>query len=199
MGRTGTYHAWQQENVKPDIQTVAKGLAGGYAPIAMLLMNARIISGLETGPGFFNHGHTYQSHSVACAAALEVQHVIERDGLLDNVVSMGARLGAALKDAIGIHPHVGHIRGRGLFWAIEFVKDARTKEPFPAQEGIARKIREVGLLEPHSISLYPGSGTADGISGDHVLIAPAYNITPEEIELIVVKVADVVHEVLGLE
>jgi len=197
MGRTGTCHAWQQEHVRPDIQTVAKGLGGGYAPIAMLLMSPKIIHGLEAGASFFNHGHTYQSHSVACAAALEVQNIIERDHLLQNVTAMGTRLQTELRKAIGHHPHVGDIRGRGLFWAIEFVKNTATKEPFPAVEGIAQRIRQAGLLEPHNISLYPGSGTIDGISGDHILITPAHNITSDKIDQIVSKVADVIKEVLG--
>lgn len=152
MGRTGTYHAWQQEEVKPDIQTVAKGLGGGYAPIASLLMSQKIVDGLELGDGFFNHGHTYQSHLVACAAALEVQKIIKRDHLLDNVVAMGARLQSGLQAALSHHPHVGNIRGRGLFWAIEFVKNKETKDPFPAKEGISRRVRATGLREPHKIS-----------------------------------------------
>lgn len=199
MGRTGTHHAWQQEGVTPDIQAVAKGLGGGYAAIEMLLMNQRIVDGLDSGAGpmAFNHGHTYDSHPVACAAALEVQNIIKRDNLIRNVVVMGRRLGMGLKAALSHHPHVGDIRGRGLLWAIEFVKDKETKEPFPVTAGVAQSIRRTGMQEPHNISLYPGSGMVDGVAGDHVLIAPAYNITAEEIDHIVSLATNVIQAVLG--
>ncbi|KAI9733532.1 MAG: hypothetical protein M1834_003132 [Cirrosporium novae-zelandiae] len=197
MGRTGTTHAWQQDNVSPDIQTVAKGIAGGYAPISMLLMNQRVVDGIDAGGGFFNHGHTYGSHAVSCAAAVAVQRIVKRDNLLTNVAQMGNRLGEGLQAGLGRHPHVGDIRGRGLFWAVEFVRNKETKEPFGAKEGISRKIRQTGMKEPWNISLYPGSGTADGESGDHIMISPAYNITAEEIDLIVKLVKGVVEEVLG--
>lgn len=194
MGRTGTQHTWQQENVVPDIQAVGKGLAGGYAPIAMLMMNQKIIDGLLAGRGFFNHGQTFGSHAVSCAAALEVQAIIKRDSLIENARSMGQRLGDGLKLALGGHPHVGDIRGRGLLWAIEFVQEKATKAPFPTSAGIARKVRQVGMREPHNIALYPGGGTADGVVGDHVMIAPAYNVTSFEVDLIIRLVTDVIQE-----
>lgn len=160
-------------------------------------MNQDIVDGLLVGDGFFNHGHTYQSHPVACAAALEVQRIIKRDHLLENVVAMGLRLQTGLQAAFHHHSHVGNIRGRGLFWAIEFVNNKETKDPFPAKEGISRRVRSIGLREPHNISLYPGSGTVDGTLGDHVLITPSYSVSAEEIDLIVSKVAAVIKEVLG--
>ncbi|EPE26985.1 PLP-dependent transferase [Glarea lozoyensis ATCC 20868] len=197
MGRTGTYHAWQQENVTPDIQTVAKGLAGGYSPIAMLLMNQKVVDGLLLGRGFFNHGHTYGFHPVACAAAAEVQKILKRDNLLQNVTAMGDLLGSELKEAFKDNPNVGDIRGRGLFWAVEFVSDKSSKKPFPATKGVARKIKQLGMTEKHNIALQTGSGTVDGEVGDHLLISPPYTVTAEEIETIVKLAVSVVEEVLS--
>lgn len=199
MGRTGTLHAWEQEDVRPDIQTVAKGLAAGYSPIAMLLMNNKILEGIQAGSGFFNHGHTYGSHPVACAAAVAVQRIVKRDNLLQNVRTNGDYLGQKLKAALGRHPHVGDIRGRGFMWAIEFVKDRETKEPFPAKERVAGRIKSAGLKEPWNIALNAGMGTADTMIGDHLTIAPAYNITVEVIDLIVELTKGAVEEVLGAQ
>jgi len=118
MGRTGSLHAWEQEGVVPDIQTIGKGLGGGYAAVAGILINRRVVNALEQGTGAFSHGQTYQGHPVACAAALEVQRIIREHGLLANVRQMGTLLETLLKQKLGNHPHVGDIRGRGLFWGV---------------------------------------------------------------------------------
>ncbi|VUC30121.1 unnamed protein product [Clonostachys rosea] len=184
MGRTGTLHAWQQEGVVPDIQTLAKGLGGGYAPIAGMLINHRVADALKSGTGAnisasaFSHGHTYQGHPVSCAAALEVQRIIKEDNLLTNVKERGELLTSLLHKHLDDHPYVGNIRGRGLFWG--------TKHPFPPSFGVANLVHTIGLKD-QGISLYPGTGTQDGINGDHVLLAPAYTSTVEEIEKIALK------------
>lgn len=121
MGRTGTLHAWEQEDVVPDLQTIAKGLGAGYAPVAGLLFNGRIVDALTQGTGSFAHSQTYQGHPVSCAAAYKVQSIIQEDGLLANVREMGEYLGRRLREKLGGHPHVGDIRGRGLFWAVSFL------------------------------------------------------------------------------
>jgi len=118
MGRTGTTHAWEQEDVVPDLQTVAKGLGAGYAPIGALMIGEKIVAALSDGSGAFVHSQTYQGHPVACAAAHEVQQIVKEDKLLDNVRSMGTYLGGLLEERLGSHPHVGEIRGRGLFWGV---------------------------------------------------------------------------------
>lgn len=118
MGRTGTLHAWEQEGVVPDLQTVAKGLGAGYASIGALLINKRVVESLRSGTGIFSHSQTYQAHPVACAAAYEVQQVIQDENLLQNARDMGAYLEKTLKERIGNHRHVGDIRGRGLFWGV---------------------------------------------------------------------------------
>lgn len=185
MGRTGTLHAWEQEGVVPDIQTIGKGLGGGYVPIAGMLIGHRVVNTLDNGTGQFVHGQTYQGHPIACAGALEVQRIIDQDNLLNNVKTMGQYLETALKATFGNHPNVGDIRGRGLFWALEFVKDKASKEPFDPTENIAMSIHDQGLRSDPGVLLYPGRGCADGRRGDHVLVAPPYNITTQEIDLIV--------------
>lgn len=195
MGRSGTVHAWEQESVVPDIQTIGKGLGGGYAPVAGILINKRIIDALDKGTGAFMHGQTYQGHPVACAAAAEVQRIIYEEDLVRNVSEMGTLLERGLKERLGGHPYVGDIRGKGLFWGIEFVRDRKTKKPFDPKLGVAMAVHQKGMEEKYSISIYPGTGTVDGKVGDHVLIAPAYNVTREDIEKIVDLAAKVIEEV----
>ena len=172
MGRTGTLHACEQEGVVPDLMVIAKGLGGGYQPIGAVLAQGRVVEAMSTGSGFFQHGHTYLGHAVACAAALAVQKVIERDGLLARVRERGATLEGLLRGTFGDHPHIGDIRGRGLFWGIELVKDRATKAPFdPALRLHARIKKEAMAL---GLMVYPMGGTVDGRYGDHVLLAPPF-------------------------
>jgi adenosylmethionine-8-amino-7-oxononanoate aminotransferase len=123
MGRTGFLHAWQKDNVVPDIQIIGKGLAAGFQPISGLLIGNRVANAFENGPsnGAFQHGHTFQNHSVGCAAALAVQSIVEKDKLIENVKEKGALLGNKLKSMLGSHRHVGDIRGEGLFWAVSII------------------------------------------------------------------------------
>lgn len=118
MGRTGTLHAWEQEDVVPHLQTVAKGLGAGYEPIGALLVNRTVVDALSRGSSSFVHSQTYQGHPVACAAAYEVQQVIKDEKLLSNVQSLGPYLGSELRRRLGEHEHVGDIRGRGFMWGV---------------------------------------------------------------------------------
>ncbi|KAI9893299.1 MAG: hypothetical protein M1814_000428 [Vezdaea aestivalis] len=192
MGRCGTLHAWTQTDIVPDIQTIGKGLGGGYMPVAGFLVNHRVIDTLNKGSRTFCHGQTYQGHPVACAAALEVQRIIKEESPVANVVAMGKVMYSLLQDQLGSHPHIGDIRGAGLFWGIEFVKDRSTKRPFAPESKIGSRIHELALTKPYSISLYPGSGTVDGIEGDHILLAPPYNVTIEQVQEIAHLTAQVV-------
>ncbi len=192
-------HAWEQEGVAPDIQMVAKGLGGGYQPIGGILIASRVVEALRAGSGSFMHGQTYQAHPVACAAALAVQRVIAEDGLLANVRAMGEHLSAGLTARLGNHRHVGDIRGRGLFWAIELVADRASKAVFdPAlrlHERVADAAHERGL------AVYPMGGTIDGTRGNHVIVAPPYIAAAGDIEAIVARLGDAVdaavHGVMG--
>ncbi|KAI9752747.1 MAG: endoribonuclease ysh1 [Chaenotheca gracillima] len=185
MGRTGALHAWELEGVVPDIQTIGKGLSGGYAPVAGILMGQKIVDALENGSGGFVHGHTYQGHPTSCAAALEVQRIVREENLVQNVQLMGAYLSKSLRAKLCHHPHVGDIRGKGLFLGIEFVKDRASKTPFDPRHGVANVIHSRAMDPEYSISLYPGAGSVDGVSGDHIIISPAYNVTKAEIDAIV--------------
>ncbi|GKU06142.1 arg8-acetylornithine aminotransferase [Fusarium langsethiae] len=197
MGRTGTLHAWEQEGVVPDLQTVAKGLGAGYMPVGALLVGKKVADTLELGTGAFSHSQTYQGHPVACAAAYAVQMVMKEDNMLQNVQEIGKVLGAKLNKRLAKHNNVGDIRGRGLFWGLEFVRDKETKEPFPLGDQIAGKLHKTGLSADHGISLIPATGNIDGMRGDMVIISPSFAITAEEVDMIVDRVEKVVTSVLG--
>ena len=183
MGRTGTLHACEQEGIAPDLMAVAKGLGGGYQPIGAVMLTKRICEAFANGSGSFQHGHTYMGHPMAAAAALAVQEVIRRDCLLANVVEMGARLEARLKERFGQHPFVGDIRGRGLFWALELVSDRASKQPFdPATKVHARVKREAMA---RGLMVYPMGGTVDGVKGDHILLAPPFIVEAAQVDAIV--------------
>jgi len=188
MGRTGTLHAWQAEDVVPDIQTVGKGLAAGYQQASALLISQEITDILRDGSGQFVHGLTYDSMPLQAVAALEVQRIIQEDHLLNNVVIQGDYLKEKLTSLLGNHPNVGNIRGRGLFWGIEFVKNKVTKEPFDPNIQLALKMKETALLPPFNIMIYPCGGNNDGFHADCIMLAPPFIVTRENIDDIVVKV-----------
>jgi len=187
MGRTGTLHACEQEGVVPDLMTIAKGLGGGYQPIGAVLAQRKVVEAMSKGSGFFQHGHTYLGHPMACAAALAVQQVIRRERLVAKVRDDGVAFGAMLAQALGGNPHVGDIRGRGFFWGIELVADRASRAPFdPALKVnaiIKKDAMERGLL------CYPFGGTVDGRQGDHVLLAPPFIATPQDLQEIAARLA----------
>ncbi|MET4201811.1 aspartate aminotransferase family protein [Bradyrhizobium sp. LA6.12] len=194
MGRTGTSHAWEQEGVAPDIQAIAKGLGGGYQPIGAMLASGKIIDTIRSGSGAFQHGHTYLAHPLACAAALAVQDVIREDRLLDRVKERGKQLEQRLTERFGNHRHIGDIRGRGLFWAIELVADRAGRTSFDPALKLNQKIKAEAFA--NGLGCYPGGGTVDGVRGDHVLLAPPYIASAAEIDLIVDKLGTAVDNVL---
>src|SRR5690554_6812476 len=170
MGRTGHLYACAEDDIVPDIIAIAKGLGAGYQPIGAMLASSRIYDTILSGSGFFQHGHTYMGHATACAAALAVQRVIERDGLLANVLARGEQLRASLRRELGEHPNVGDVRGRGLFVGVEFVANRESKQPLdPARKVHAQLKKEAMRL---GLLMYPMGGTIDGVQGDHVLLAP---------------------------
>ena len=195
MGRTGTLYASEQEGVVPDIVAIAKGLGGGYQPVGAVLAQRKIVEAMSRGSGFFQHGHTYLGHPVACAAALAVQRVIKRDGLLAKVKADGEAFGRVLRDTFGSHPHVGDIRGRGFFWGIELVKDRESKAPFDPTLQVHAKIKKAAMA--NGLLCYPFGGTVDGRSGDHVLLAPPYIATLQDLGVIVERLHTSIDEVLA--
>jgi adenosylmethionine-8-amino-7-oxononanoate aminotransferase/Zn-finger nucleic acid-binding protein len=190
MGRTGTQFACEHDGVAPDLMAIAKGLGAGYQPIGAMLASKRIYDTIANGSGFFQHGHTYMGHPTACAAGVAVQRTIREDGLLANVRRQGENLDAALNERFGNHAHVGDIRGRGLFRALELVAERATKEPFdPAltlHATIKREAMQRGLM------CYPMGGTVDGVRGNHVLLAPPFIIDESHVEELVEKLGDAV-------
>lgn len=194
MGRTGTLYASEQEGITPDIVAIAKGLGGGYQPVGAVLAKRKIVEAMAKGTGFFQHGHTYIGHPVACAAALAVQKVIKRDGLLAKVRSDGDALQSMLHSAFAAHPHVGDIRGRGFFWGIELVQDRDSKEPFDPQLQVNAKIKKAAMAL--GLLCYPFGGTVDGRRGDHVLLAPPYIASRQELAQITELLLASIDEVL---
>ncbi len=179
MGRTGTLFACEQDNISPDIITIAKGLGAGYQPIGAMLCTDKIYNAIKVGSGFFQHGHTYMGHPLASAASLTVlKEILERD-LLTNVKQQGNKLQDHLNEVFGQHENIGDIRGRGLFRGLEIVSDRSTKTPLDASKGTAKKIKaaafDAGLI------CYPMSGTIDGKNGDHILLAPPFIINDDQI------------------
>ncbi|CZS94337.1 related to ornithine aminotransferase [Rhynchosporium agropyri] len=183
MGRTGTTFAFEQEDIVPDMVIIGKGLGGGYAPIAGVLIGQVVVEVLRSGTAAFNHGHTYQAHPVSCAAALAVQTIIRRDNLVAQCQESGHALETMLRSRLGSCKYVGDIRGRGLLWGVEFVKDKESRKSFPRELRFGLRLQQ--QVFEMGVALYPGSATVDGIEGDHILISPPYNVSVSELETIV--------------
>jgi adenosylmethionine-8-amino-7-oxononanoate aminotransferase len=183
MGRTGLPHSWMAEGIAPDIQTIGKSLAAGYQPLSAVLATNAIVDGLRMGDKQFAHVHTYQSHPIACAAALAVQEIIREESLIDNVQSMGSRLRRGLRERLKDRRGIGDIRGRGLLVGIEFVADRESRRPFDPSLAIWAQVRSAAFN--HGLSVFAASGTVDGTNGDHVMIAPAFNIDANTVDRII--------------
>lgn len=194
MGRTGTLFACEQDDVTPDIVTIAKGLGAGYQPIGAMICTKTIHQAIADGSGFFQHGHTYLGHPTACATALAVLTKLTDGGLVKRAAIQGAALRDALDAAFGQHPHIGDIRGRGLFLGLEIVEDRDSKEPFAPKRGVNKAFKRAAFEE--GLICYPMGGTVDGIKGDHVLIAPAFIIADHEIDELVAKLAAALNRIL---
>lgn len=182
MGRTGYLFACEEDGVAPDLLTIAKGLGAGYQPIGATLVSQRIFDTIVGGSGYFQHGHTYIGHATACAAALAVQHAIVEDKLLDNVQARGEQLRARLRERYAGHPYVGDVRGRGLFVGVELVKDRESKASFDPSLKLHAAIKREAFAR--GLMVYPMGGTVDGQNGDHILLAPPFICTAQEIDTI---------------
>ncbi|MGP1358953.1 aspartate aminotransferase family protein [Roseicyclus sp.] len=187
MGRTGRFFACEEDGIAPDIVTIAKGLGAGYVPVGAMLASARVHDAIAGGSGSFMHGHTYHAHVLAAAGAEAVVRRILEGGLVPRVRAQGAKLEAALRETFGQHPHVGDIRGRGLFRGIELVEDRDTKRPFDPGLKLHARVKSSAMAE--GLIVYPAGGTVDGRAGDHVLIAPPFIIEDAQIGELVDKLA----------
>ncbi len=199
MGRTGTLYACEQEGIVPDIITLAKGLGAGYQPVGATLAHRRIYERIRDGSGFFQHGHTYMAHATAAAAALSVQQVIQEEELLPRVRLLGQQLMELLQQRLGEHPHVGDIRGRGLFVGLELVSDRESKQPFAPDSALDKRVKRRAL--DNGLMCYPMAGTIDGRQGHHILLAPPFILEREQLEqlvdLLAVSLDQAVEEVAG--
>ena len=195
MGRTGHLFASEADGIAPDIVCIAKGLGAGYQPIGAMLCSGEIYDAIRAGSGFFQHGHTYLGHPVAAAAGLAVVTKLVGSGLVARAATQGEKLQSALVTAFGQHPHVGDIRGRGLFRGIELVEDRSAKTPFAPDRKVAGRIKaaamEAGLI------CYPMPGTRDGKHGDHVLLAPPFIIEDAQIDELVGKLGTAIEAALA--
>ena len=194
MGRTGYLYACEHDETRPDIICIAKGLGAGYQPIGAMLCSSEIYAIIENGSGFFQHGHTYLGHPMAAAAANAVLDVLIDQNLLSDVRPKGDALENLLHSKFNQHPHIGDIRGRGLFRAIELVDDRDTKAPFDPELKIAAKIKK--SAQNNGLLCYPMSGTIDGKLGDHVLLAPPFVISNNELDELVDKLSVTIDQVI---
>ena len=193
MGRTGSLFACEEENIIPDILTIAKGLGAGYQPIGAMLCQDFIYDSIANGSGFFQHGHTYLGHPIACAASLAVLTKLINENMCKKVKDKGEILQKILERDLGQSQFVGDIRGRGLFRGIEIVKDRSTKEPFSKKLNVANKIKKEALNL--GLICYPMQGTVDGVIGDHILIAPPFIINEDEINEISSKLKTTIENI----
>lgn len=207
MGRMGTTHAWESfgDGVRPDLQAVAKGLGAGYGPLGALLMSPKIVKGIQSGSGFLKNGHSYQAHPIACASAVAVQQVIAMEGLLENCRTMGALLSSELRRRLqgqgsSVAPYVFEVRGGGLFWSIDYDIDiladkmrVRFGSDTQFSTLLVARLFENGLV----VLSYDGGGDVDGTKGDFILLAPAFNITPEEVNAIVDIIVKTSEDLIG--
>jgi adenosylmethionine-8-amino-7-oxononanoate aminotransferase len=194
-GRTGTWRALEHEQIVPDIMSIAKGLAGGYIPLGATLVTARVAAPIHSEHGAFMTGHTFTGHTAACAAGLAVQHIVERDRLLDRVRTVGAAFQEAIRQALSRFDEVGDVRGRGFFIGIEMVRDRNTRAPFSAQRALSFDIGARAFAD--GLICYPCAGNVDGAAGDTIIIAPPYNASDSELEEIVTKLGRAVDAALS--
>jgi adenosylmethionine-8-amino-7-oxononanoate aminotransferase len=191
FGRTGRNFGYQHWDAQPDILVIAKGLSGGYAPLSGMVVSERVVRPFETQKGRFTHGLTYQNHPIACTAALAVLDIIEREGLVQNAATQGMYLEARLRELTARLPMVGELRGKGLLWGMELVRDRATKAPFEKALGVGRRVHERGLR--NGLVIYQSGGSA--YASDEVFISPSLIVTPTDIDEIVKRLSQTLEEV----
>lgn len=195
MGRTGKNFCADHWGVVPDLVACAKGLSGGYAPLACVIAKEEIHETIREKNGAFVHGHTYAQNPLSCAIGLAVVDYIERHGLIGRSRQMGGYLLDRLCQRLSELHVVGDVRGLGLLAGVEFVADKTYKTPFDpslrAGAKIAARAFEKGLI------VYPGAGGADGVAGDHVLVAPPFVISTQQIDELVEILGQSVEEFMA--
>ena len=188
MGRTGRNFAvdhWfgEDSDIPPDILVAAKGLSSGYAPLGAVIASRKVVDAIAAGSGAFLHGFTYNAHPISLAAGRAVLRRLREKNLVEASDSSRAGTPATLfKEALaGLRGEevVGDVRGIGLLWGVEFVADRASKSPFPVEQNFSGRVAAAALKR--GLLVYPMQGSVDGVSGDHLLVAPPAVITPEQI------------------
>jgi adenosylmethionine-8-amino-7-oxononanoate aminotransferase len=195
MGRTGRWFGIEHWDVTPDIVCLGKGLTGGYLPLSAAAARGEWVELLWERTGDFNHGGTFSHHVVAAAAGLAALHYLEKHDLIALSASMGELLGEKLHVAFDDHPHVGDIRGRGLMWTLELVADRETKQPFPVEKHLSSRLHDHAFAG--GLIIYPMSGTADGVSGDHVMLSPPFVVTEDQLDEIIARLRQAIDAAIG--
>lgn len=187
VGRTGTFFAMDPYGVRPDITILSKGLSAGYAPLGAVIVRGHVFETIRDGGSKqFVHGLTYSGNPLSAAVGLEVLNVLEEEDLVARTAANGRQLLDGL-ETLKTLPMVGDVRGKGLLAGIEFVADRHTREPFPTCVGVSQRVFDACLEE--GLIVYPGSGSVDGLRGDHILLAPPYVITPPQISDLLERLA----------
>ncbi len=179
MGRTGRWFAVDHWGVKPDMVVMGKGMSGGYFPLSALAVRQEIADRLKEQSGGFVHGHTFSHNPVACAVGLAVMRFMRINKLIQQCQERGVYLLKRLEE-LKSFPFVGDVRGKGLMTAVEFVKDRKTKEPFPRSIKFTEKVWDLAFQ--NGLVLYPGTGFVDGDRGDMVMVGPPYIIEEKQID-----------------
>ncbi len=195
MGRTGRWWGLDHWQVTPDIMVTSKGLAGGYFPFGFVAAKGEDVNLLQAELDDFNHGGTFSHHAVGAAAARAVIQIIQEEKLVENSAGMGAYLGQALRHAFSEHPHIGDIRGRGLFWGLEMALDRKTKRPFPAARHLAWEIWQAAF--DRGLIVYYSQGCADGTNGDLIMLGPPLIINQAQIDEMAGVLETAVQAILG--
>jgi adenosylmethionine-8-amino-7-oxononanoate aminotransferase len=179
FGRTGRNMGLDSFGVVPDIATFAKGVSSAYAPLAGMAVRDELVALFQEQKAEFQHLYTFSAHPIACAVGAEVMRIVEEENMIARAAQMGKYLEASLLELMDL-PMIGDIRGKGMLWAIEFVKDKNTKEPFPKEKNVKMDVIVRCLLK--GVFFYPGYFEDERGRGDQLMIAPPFIITEEQID-----------------
>jgi len=189
FGRTGRWFGIEHWNVQPDLMTLGKGATGGYFPLSILVAREADVRTIAQTHGDFQHGGTFSHHTVGAAAALATLSYLERHDLVAAAAARGARLGERLRERLADLPGIGEVRGLGMMWGVEFVADRQSRTPFPPELHVAQRICDRAF--ERGLILYPGHGGADGVRGDHLMVAPPFVISEAQTD----ELVDCLHQV----
>ncbi|HJU75146.1 MAG TPA: aspartate aminotransferase family protein [Gemmatimonadaceae bacterium] len=193
-GRTGTWTAIETWGVAPDIMTLGKGIASGYAALSAVLTTERVIDPIVQSGKSFVHAQTFSHHPIACAAGVATVGYIEEHRLVERCAEMGRVFHGKLSGLRGL-PHVGDIRGRGLLAAVEFVADVDTREPFARSEQFAERF--TNAARAGGLIVWPNIGHVDGERGDTIMLAPPFVVSAAELDELTQRFSSALEATVG--